>query len=97
MVKIIKRVNGDQLKISVYAWLDNNKITYKTSVSYRLKGKKKWLDLPDTMSDWEIRDLSLEDREIHRWENTLRFVSQDEILEAQIEFWETLKPKYPLF
>jgi hypothetical protein len=95
--KIIKRKDGPRFQICVDSYMDCGEIKYRTYVYICEKGKRKWLSLPDTMSNWEFRNLSMKDRDAHRWENMLRFVSQSDIMQAQIEYWETLRPKYPMF
>lgn len=92
--KIIKR-DATQYKIVVnLMFLDylRTKIEYRIDVYYREKGKKNWLPLPDTLHDYEIRSLSSEDKDKHRIENTLRFISAEELLQAKMELWESIKP-----
>ena len=94
--KIIKREDGTQYKILIYAYVDHygsDSINYNIELYYRNKGKRKWLDVPDTLNDWEFRNLDMEDRREHTIKNILRFVSTKESYQAKIELWETFKPK----
>jgi len=93
--KIIKR-DATQYKIVVnLMFLDylRTKIEYRCDVYYREKGKKMWLPLPDTLHDYQVRSLPQEDKEKHRIENTLRFINAEELLQAKMELWESIKPK----
>ena len=93
--KIIKRENGTQYKICVNCYIDRymgGNINYRIDVFCKDKGKRKWLSLPDTLYDFQYRSLSLEDREKHREQNILRFVTKNEIFCATNELWIKLKP-----
>ena len=94
---IIKREDGTSYKISVntatYSY-SGSKISYIVYLYYREKGKRKWLTVPDTLSDYEYRKLDMEARRKHKFENMLRFVSKEEIYEAKILLWELLKPDF---
>ena len=86
--KIIKRKDGTQYKIEINLLVGSyriNDIVWKVNVTMREKNKRKWLILPDTFKTYELRSLSLEDREIHHIENIKRFISDDEILSAELE------------
>lgn len=92
--KIIKRTDGTQYQISVR--ISSPKygvIEYEHHVFTRGKGGKIWHNLPNTLHDYEIRQMSSEQKNTHRKTNDLRFVSQQEINLAITEFWESLKPK----
>jgi len=90
--KIFKRDNGTQFKIDASIITFHYEFQYRINIAYRDKGKKNWLYLPDTLHDYEFRRLSMEDRENHKNENYLRFVTPDEILQAKIGLWNQLKP-----
>ncbi len=96
--KIIVREDGTQYKITLrfvnYSYIN---LYIDFSLNFREKGKKKWKDVPDDLSNWKYRELSMEDREKHRIENMLRFVSEEEILEAQLELWAKIKPTLPIY
>lgn len=93
--KLIKR-DATQYKIVVNLMFTNylkTQYEYRVDVYYREKGKKSWLPLPDTLHDYQIRSLSPEDREKHRIDNTLRFISAEELLQAKLELWQSIKPQ----
>lgn len=92
--EILKREDGTQYKVSVSLRVDSYQegFEYRIDVWTREKGKRKWMSLPDTLYDYQFRDLSMEDREKHRQENQRRFVSEDEILTAKTSCWMLLKP-----
>ena len=94
--KIVKRENGMQYQICVNALIDSymgGNVNYRVDVFCREKGKRKWLSLPDTLHDFQFRELSMEDREKHKDNNSLRFVTKEEIYDAKIELWNLLKPQ----
>jgi hypothetical protein len=99
ITKIIKREDGTQYQICVGMGMYNNygKFHYKISVVYKAKNKRKWENLPDKMSSWIFRELSMEEREKYRFENMLKFVTEEEILEAQLELWAKIKPTLPIY
>ncbi len=74
--KILKREDGKQYLISVNCYMDSYKgMRYRVLVSYREKGKRKWLPVPDTIHDHTFRALDMEARRTHTAGNILRFVS----------------------
>lgn len=93
--KILKREDGTQYKISITPRIDyyqRESIEYNYTIWYREKGKKTWLNIPDTLYDFQYRKLSMEEKEIHRKQNIYRFVTEAELYNAKIECWEKLKP-----
>lgn len=91
--EILKREDGTSYKISVqFAQFSWDEMKYKVNVEFRLKNKRKWLKLPDSLSDWDLRELSLEDRALHRDNNFLNFVTKEEIKSAKLELWNSIKP-----
>jgi hypothetical protein len=94
--KIIKRNSGTQYKIVVAFHVSSygkEPAKYRVDAWTKEKGKRKWQDLDDTLSDWEFRKLDLIARDEHKCKNMLRFVSEEEIYSAKLELWEKLKPK----
>lgn len=92
--KIIKR-DDVEYRISASASITSyygKDIIYDVSTHVRERGRRKWMDIPESLSDYEYRCLSMEDRRTHDYENMLRFVTKKEIFEAKIELWDKLKP-----
>ena len=80
--KILKREEGNQVLIEIHISTDffrNTELKYKYDISTRLKGKRKWIHIP-SQSDGRLN------REV------LKVVSANEILKAETEFWNTIKP-----
>ena len=94
--KIIKREDGTQYRILVnvsVSYMSSKPVMYDIGVDYRLKGKRSWVQLPDTIYDFQFRSLSMDARRIHTEKNMLRFLSKEEIYEAKLEAWQKLKPE----
>lgn len=92
---IIKREDGTQYKLTVEISIIHyeGNFRYYFSILTKQNGKKKWVDVPDTLHDYQFRSLSIEDREKHYAENALRFVTLEEIYNAKLELWNKLKPE----
>lgn len=90
---IIKRENGTQYKISVNLYINySDKAKWTVSIVTREKGKRKWHHLQDTLSDYQFRELSMENQRAHIQENYLRFITKEELLNVKIKLWESIKP-----
>lgn len=90
--KIIKRIDGFQVKIDVSTYMVGlNKLVYKTMVFTKQPKKRTWIHV-QIQEDWAYRSLSMEQRrekdELHK----LNFVTAEELHQAKIELWEKLKP-----
>jgi len=90
--KIIKRENGDSYQICINASF-SNKMDYKINAYYRLKNKRKWTPISRDIPDFQYRKLSLSDRREYYDNNLLRFFTADELYQARMELWESLKPE----
>lgn len=92
--KVIKREDGTQFLVRVYycSEMRESEEKYLTSVATKKKGKRKWLDLDDTIHEYQYRALSMEDRALHTYNNVFRFVSKEELLEVKLELWNKMKP-----
>lgn len=80
--KILKREDGSQVLIEIHISADffrNTELKYGYDISIRSKGKRKWLHIPSQGNGRLNKEV-------------LKVVSADEILEAETEFWNTLKP-----
>jgi len=90
--KIFKRENGIQYQLRINFYFYGPTPVYEARAYIRGKGKRKWKDLPDTLSDWEYRALSMEARRVHVIKNIEKFFAPKEILETKLELWEKLRP-----
>lgn len=92
--KTITRENGIQYLIEISFVHDPYRETfeYRVQVLTREKGKRKWGAIPDQLSEYEIRKMDWEEKKEHNYKNSLRFVSEEEIMEVKIELWNDLKP-----
>lgn len=92
--KVFKRENGTQYQIMVELHIDSIRESsqWKVQCWCRDKGKRNWLSLPDTLHDYAFRALSMEEREKHRNNNILRFVTAEEIMSVKLELWNLIKP-----
>lgn len=92
--EIIKRQDGAQYRIRVRLHVDSYSeiFEYRIDVMYKPKRKRTWLQLPQELSDWEYRSLSLEDRRKATHKNYVKFVSQEEIDNVKMILWQKLKP-----
>ncbi len=90
--KIIKRPNGDRVKITVS--LARMRFDFEWNVD-RVesceKGKRKFHS-PEIKDEWSFRTLSMEDRRKVIMEGYLTLASASEIHEAKLELWNKLKP-----
>ena len=93
--KIIKRPEGNQIKISVSitisAFTRHDESIYKTHIQTKEKGKKIWKSVING-DDYRYRALSMEDRRKFADQEYLKYASAEEILQAKTELWMKLKP-----
>jgi|SRR5882757_4041089 len=104
MERIFNRENNIQVKLRV--WFKNIHPTYSYrgivpgydfDIEIREKGKKKWTDPVDTDS-WAYRQKSFpEERKQYEIEQKMKFVSPEELYQAFIDLWESIKPQKQLF
>lgn len=89
--EIIKRPDGSKVRIDVYFWLNHDKPRYDVNVYRCDKGKRTWRGCYDEQS-YEYRRLSIEDRQGFKFQKQKEFVSDEEIIQAQMVIWNKLKP-----
>lgn len=89
--KIIRREDKSRIKIKVSFFSDFRGNSYLCSVLTCPKGKRKFVNAVVT-DDWNRRKLSMNEREVYDHRQQLKYVSEQEILEAKLELWEKLKP-----
>jgi len=83
--KILKREDGSQVKIETNLYLESaryKELIYKHAIFTREKGKRKWIHVP-SQQDGTVNEI------------VSSVVKHSEIWEAQKEFWNSIKPKFP--
>lgn len=92
--KIFTRENGTQYLIQISFVHDSFRETfeYMVQVLTREKGKRNWNNIPQQLSEYDIRKMDWEEQKEYHYRNSLRFVSEQEIMEAKIELWNKLNP-----
>jgi hypothetical protein len=103
MEKIFKREDGSQVKLTFYFTNGNNEweprgmITprYTFYIETREKGKKKWRDPMLSIRDtWEYREQPFPHGRLdYERKEMMKYVSEQEMYEAYLELWESIKPK----
>ena len=93
--KIFTRENGTQYLIQISFVNDSLRATfeYRVQVWTREKGKRNWNNIPQQLSEYDIRKMSWEEKKEYNYKNSLRFVSEEEIMEAKLEIWNILNPQ----
>lgn len=90
--KIIKRKDGSRVRIIVdLIDFSYGNPTYRAIIHICEKRKRTWRSTFDS-NCYAYRELSMEERRKHEHESQLKFISEDELLQAKLELWETLKP-----
>ncbi len=81
--KIFRRDDGSQVKVEVSLWSDSgmrdSTMEYKYSIETRGNGKRKWFYVSSRYDGKLTPDVII-------------FISPAEILEAETEFWKSIKP-----
>jgi hypothetical protein len=92
--KLFTRENGIQYLIQISFINDSIMETfeYRTNVLTRAKGKRNWDNIETDIDEWSLRKLTWEQKAAYHYNNSLRFVSESEIMEVKTELWNRLKP-----
>jgi len=90
--KIIKREDGSRVRISATPRIGFFDITYKIRVELCDAGKRTWRHTCYSDS-YLFRRLNMEQREEAIYKSYLEHVTEDEIHQARLEAWKSLKPK----
>lgn len=92
--KIFTRENGIQFLIQVSFISDSFRDTfeYRVQVMTREKGKKIWNNIETDIDSYSLRKLPWDQKAAYHYSNSLRFVSESEIMEVKIALWNKLKP-----
>ena len=93
--KRFTRENGTQYLIQISFFPDSFRETfeYRVQVWTREKGKRNWNNIPHQLSEYDIRKMDWEEQKEYHYKNSLRFVSEKEIMEVKTELWNKLKPE----
>jgi hypothetical protein len=95
MEKILKRPDGSRVVIFLRGDVgyDNpQEIRFRYRVYTIEKGKRKRIPVADTES-FEYRRLDYKDRKKWVHDCNMQHITEDELHQAKIEFWEMLKPQ----
>jgi len=89
--KIIKKDNGDRIKIRINFHEYSGRANYDVSASFCPKGKRTFTDI-NKSDHFEYRRLSLMERRTWDMDVILTHITTDDIYRAKIECWGLLKP-----
>jgi len=92
--KIFIREDKSKIKIIVTfrsdSWI-HSAPEWNYEIEKQAAGKRKWIKV-EYDNDYKWRNLSMEDRRKYEHKKNLEIVTEKEILEAKLEFWEIIKP-----
>lgn len=88
METILKRPDGSKVKIVVRS------ASYDLTVYKCEAGKRTWIEVPETINNYQYRNLPSDRNVRQQWvlQKQLEVVTPQEIYEAKIKLWESLKP-----
>ena len=90
--KILRRNDGSRVKIVVDLFsISRGKVDYRFYVQVCGKGKRTWRDAVNVDS-YLYRTLSMEDRRALNISESMKIISDAELLDAKMELWESFKP-----
>lgn len=90
--KIIKREDGSRVRI-ITSLRDSysNQPIYESIVHVCGKGKRTWNGTYSD-GDFSFRRLSMDERKVFINEKNLEYVTEQELHDAKLELWESIKP-----
>lgn len=91
--KIIKRADGSKIKIEVLFYMDFRTPHYSVTI-WNCLPRKRTYNIVSDKSNYQYRRLDAAQRKEYIQTSNLQFVTPEEIYQAKIELWETLKPAY---
>jgi len=91
METVIRREDGSRVKIKAYFHAEYRDIEYRCDVYTCEPKKRTWKNVYDS-NCYKYRCLSMEDRKKYVAEKELEVVSPEELHQAKINLWESLKP-----
>ena len=93
--KILRRGDGSRVRLTVnlgeYYRDGYTRFGYTLSVVTCKKGKRTWCGVVDADS-YTWRQLSMEEREQARIDASMNHITEDELHQAKLELWESIKP-----
>lgn len=90
-IKILRRDDGNRVEVSVALSPCTRGVEYVFHVRTAAKGKRTWKDCYDG-DGYLYRSLSLGARRVFREAEMLKVISAEELHEAKLELWQSLKP-----
>lgn len=94
--KIITREDKSKVLIALSMFMDSygsRKLSFYVSVATKQPKKRKW-NYIDFSNNYTWRALSISERRKHNLMEYLKVVTREEIYEAKLEAWESLKPVF---
>jgi len=92
---ILIREDGNKVKITAFFTTYSSTPKFETNVRTCLKGKRTWVSVLDTDS-FSYRRLDRAERTKHEYQCQLDYVTKEELLEAKLELWQSIKPMIEL-
>ena len=89
--KILKRPNGNKVKLIASFNYSYQKIIYTVDVLICDSGKRNWRKCIDT-NCFQYRQLTLDEQSIFEQQEIMKIVSKEELHEVKLELWENMKP-----
>ncbi|CAG5001807.1 hypothetical protein DYBT9275_02745 [Dyadobacter sp. CECT 9275] len=89
---LLRRPDGSKVEITVEFWVNIRKENYSVVVNFCAPGKRKFKPLYDS-DTWQYRNLSLPERLEYARKKQLEVCTEEEIYEAKLKCWESLKPE----
>lgn len=90
--KLITNPEGDKIKIDVRFYENFQGLpTYNLDISVCPKGKRLFKRLE--FDNWSYRKLSTEERRAYEHTEYLKYITEEQMLEAKIELWHKLAPQ----
>ena len=90
--KIIRRDDGSRVRIGVALREFNyGHVQYKEEVHVCAKGKRAWV-VTYNRDDYRYRRMSMEERDAYKLHCNRMVATEQEILMAKTELWESLRP-----
>ena len=90
--KVIKREDGSQAKIVVTLTVEDFRqgYEYRVGVEYKLPRKRTWIGF--NTNDYTWRGFNTDERKAYELAWKLKYVTEEEIQQAKLECWESIKP-----
>ncbi|MCK4704592.1 MAG: hypothetical protein KAT90_03850 [Gammaproteobacteria bacterium] len=91
--EILKREDGSRVKIVVELFEPSHRtFEYRFHVYTCKKGKRTWMGLVDS-NNYSYRTLGMKECREFEIAESMKIITDDELLNAKLSLWESLKPK----